>query len=273
MEEYIQSKRSHAIDFQLRMCNLHFSQHIKSKVRDKGYQNLQERGKLNISLKEMREIFQATLETHTPQLTDEETLALKKAFLLSKSVPKQSNRAKWCEAAGYQPNLLTKKSNNGKLLKGDLVFYYNVENHLVMYILKEDYQLIGVDKKASVSEVGTNCNVEVDVSKLVTDKGLIFTVAQELYSVVGDQIEFEDVVSEVVITLRDKCDSSMNDDDLCIIMQSDTGSHKDLAVSPKKSNKSVGKRCAPPHKESDECEAILMSRLRTKNLTKKKKND
>ena len=53
-------------------------------------------------------------------------------------------------------------------------------------------------------------------------------------------------------------------------MQSDTR-HKDLAVSPKKSNKSVEKRCAPPHKESDECEAILMSRLQTKNLTKKRK--
>ena len=183
MEEYIQSKRSHA------MCNLPFSQHIKSKVRDKGYQNLQERGKLNISLNEMREIFQATLERHTPQLTDEEALALKKAFLLSKSVRRQSNSAKWREAAGYQPNLLTKKSNNGKLLKGDLVFYYNIENDLVMYILKEDYQLIGADKKASVSEVGTNCNVEVDVSKLVTDNGLILTVPQELYSVVGDQID------------------------------------------------------------------------------------
>ena len=217
MEEYIQSKRSHAIDFQLRMCNLPFSQHIKSEVRDKGYQNLQERGKLNISLKEMREIFQATLETHIPHLTDEEALALKKAFLLSKSVPRQSNRAKWREAAGYQPNLLTKKSNNGKLLKGDLGFFYcNIENDLVMYILKEDYQLIGADKKSSVS-VGANCNVEVDFSKLVTDKGLILTVPQELYSVVGDQIEFEDVVSEVVITLRDKCDSSMKMMTICAL--------------------------------------------------------
>ena len=57
VEEYIQAKRSTQVDFQLGMCDLPFCQEIKSKLRDKGYHDVKERGKLNISLSQLQDIF------------------------------------------------------------------------------------------------------------------------------------------------------------------------------------------------------------------------
>ena len=56
MEEYIASKRTDMVDFQMRMSKLPFCQHTKTKLRDKGYQSLEDR-QVPISLKVFKEIF------------------------------------------------------------------------------------------------------------------------------------------------------------------------------------------------------------------------
>ena len=58
-------------------------------------------------------------------ITDEDEHLLKKAFLLAKSVPRQSNRSKWRERSGHQPNLLVEKSS-GILYAGDLVCCFSL---------------------------------------------------------------------------------------------------------------------------------------------------
>ena len=49
------------------------------------------------------------------QIPPEDDLLVKKACLLSKSVPRQSNRAKWREKSGYNPNMLSDCSSAGVL--------------------------------------------------------------------------------------------------------------------------------------------------------------
>ena len=101
MEEYVQAKRSTRVNFQLKMCNLPFVQEVKSKLRDKGYQEVQERSKLNLSLKQIQKIFKSGEErcqrTETVA-TEQEVLALKKVFVLAKESPKKPPRKpKWPE--------------------------------------------------------------------------------------------------------------------------------------------------------------------------------
>ena len=43
------------------------------------------------------------------ELTDDEDLILSKAYVLSKSVPRQSGRNRWRERAGFAPNILSEE--------------------------------------------------------------------------------------------------------------------------------------------------------------------
>ena len=43
------------------------------------------------------------------ELTDDEELILSKAYVLSKSVPRQSGRNRWRERAGFAPNMLSEE--------------------------------------------------------------------------------------------------------------------------------------------------------------------
>ena len=61
------------------------------------------------------------------EITEEDVMILKKAFLLTKSVPRQSNRAKWHENSGFQPNLITNEPCHGKLLTRELVFHIDID--------------------------------------------------------------------------------------------------------------------------------------------------
>ena len=86
LEEYVQAKRSNQIDFQLRMCDLPFSQKIKSKVRDKGYQDIQEHGRLDLSLSQIKEIFSSSdkmvpAAAETSVTEEEKVLSVKESIL------------------------------------------------------------------------------------------------------------------------------------------------------------------------------------------------
>ena len=123
MAEYIQSKRRHAVDFQLRMTATPFNQHCKVKVRDKGYPALEKReGRLTIN--DLKEIFKnIDQKGGRNEEKVEEALILKQAFYITKSVPRQTNRCKWREKSGFNPNMLMpSEPSSGKLFANDLVF-------------------------------------------------------------------------------------------------------------------------------------------------------
>ena len=117
VEEYVQSKRRNAVDFQIRMCNAPFIQYVKSKVRDKGYQQLDEHRKVDISYKELCEIFKTSSKDKVAEvaLSDEESSMLKKSILAFQNcaATKQSNKM------GGSIRLSTKHAD-GK------VFYWHV---------------------------------------------------------------------------------------------------------------------------------------------------
>ena len=105
------------------------------------------------------------------EITEEDVMILKKAFILIKSVPRQSNRAKWNDNSRYQPNLLTMELCHWKLLTGVLVFHIDIENQLIKYIMKEDFVLSDIHKEAKVYQVGKKKPITIDITKLVTGKG------------------------------------------------------------------------------------------------------
>ena len=123
-EEYIISKRKHVTDFQMRKCKMPFYQYTKDSIQDKGYQQV-EGDRCRLTKKELEEIFfikdQEDCMEDPPDLSTEGKLLLKKACLLSKSVPRQTNRTKWRERSGFGPNMLVEQSVTGKLFANDLV--------------------------------------------------------------------------------------------------------------------------------------------------------
>ena len=145
MEEYIVSKRRHVIHFQMRMCKLPFCQYTKDSLQDKGYQQI-EGDRCVLTKQELQELFaikekEDCIEDITEIPADEDNMVMK-AYLVSKSVPRQSNRAKWRESSGYQPNMLLEKSSFGKLYKDDLVCFRSVTNTLIYFIFLFLYRCI-----------------------------------------------------------------------------------------------------------------------------------
>ena len=136
------------------------------------------------------------------EITEEDVIILKKAFLLTKSVQRQSNRAKLHENSGYQPNLLTKEPCDGKLLTWDLVFHIDIENQLIKYILNADFVLSDIHKEAKVYQVRKKETITIDFTKLVTEQGLIVTVPKDIYSHDGEEVVMEDIVIDVLEKLK-----------------------------------------------------------------------
>ena len=59
------------------------------------------RDEKNITLREDED-----MELVESEITENDNIILRQVFLLAKSVPRQSNRTKWQERSGFQPNLL-----------------------------------------------------------------------------------------------------------------------------------------------------------------------
>ena len=126
MYQYIHNKIKHQMDFQMRCIDLPFNQYAKVKLRDKGYQQLDDDFKSKLDMDGFWDIYVKGKEKEsvdsTVKPTDDQKRILRQAYLLTKSVPRQSTRSKWKEASGYEPNLLADKESSSKLLVGDLVF-------------------------------------------------------------------------------------------------------------------------------------------------------
>ena len=225
VQEYIQSKRRHAIDFQIQMCKTPFIQDLKTSIHDKSYQELDHQG-VELSYGELSEIFKPS--TRSQVIEDEHSIErsaksaiLKRAYLLSKSVPRQSNRSKWREASGYQPNMLVAKESGGTLYKGDIVFHYNIQNELQYLIVEENLLLDNVNSEVKIRNLGTSNVLSVPVNNLAKDDGMIAVIPSQLYSLDGDEVHFEDVVLHLIKKLETSATESLyTDADLADIMVS-----------------------------------------------------
>ena len=219
LQEYVQAKRSTQIDFQLRMCDVPFSQEIKSKLRDKGYHDEQEKSKLKLSLRQLKEIFRnADVNNEDIPATDLQKNTLKKANLLTKCVPRNALRSRYRETGNFHPDLMI-KDVHGKLFKGDLVFFRNVENSLDHFVVTKDRNLSDSKSKLSVERPGQKGKIEVNLEQLVTDKGHILAIPKKMYAVKNGGVVFDDAVdhllegllSNPLETCDDDNDSPMED--------------------------------------------------------------
>ena len=128
MEEYLHAKKRHEIDFQLRMCNVDFQQNVSVKCQDKGYQQLSSDFRSPLKQRDIFELLES-INVNDTTVTDivttpEDLDVLRQAYLLTKSVPRRSNRSKWKEESGFAPNLLTEGVilNDNTFLSGDILF-------------------------------------------------------------------------------------------------------------------------------------------------------
>ena len=214
-QEYVQTKRLKGVDFHLKMCRMPFNQHSQSKKTfDKSYQEMDQRY-LKVSFKELCELFQKDhSHSETPELTDDEQVILKKAYALSKSVPRQSGRNRWREKAGFAPNMLSEEPQCGILLKGDLLIYCDIDDHVTHYIVQKDFKLLDLDKKVEVLKVGGKKVKHVNIGRFVTYKGMVFTVPAALYSISPEHaVSFHDEeISNFVERQKDKNNYDVEDE-------------------------------------------------------------
>ena len=77
-------------------------------------------------------------------------ILLNKAFAVAKSVPRQTNRAKWRERSGFTPNLLSERSAPGMIRAQDLVCCHSITGSLMFLIVQEDVLLSDSDVKVLV---------------------------------------------------------------------------------------------------------------------------
>ena len=148
LQEYCQNKMRHEVDFQLKLCDLGFCQKVKIKLRDKSYQQIDEQQKSKL---EMTDIWEVLLRDRSSkgkvegdgsspyEEGSDEQMILKQAFLLTKSVPRRSNRAKWKEDSGYAPDMMNQDQSilDGKLREKDMVFFTDPSGNLKKYIVKK----------------------------------------------------------------------------------------------------------------------------------------
>ena len=229
MYQYVHAKNKHEMDFQMHSTDLPFNQYTKIKLRDKGYQQMND-FKSRLYMKDFWEIFVKDKEQKkevnetTAQPTEQEKKILRQAYLLTKSVPRRSNRSKWKEESGFQPNLLMDNLESGKLLVSDLVFCKSV-NEVLYLKIKQEIQLLDKEATVPVQILNSQSSLlleHVKVDSLLSDKGFIITITQT-YDIVEGTVTFNDVVAPLVadvIEMLEQEHCGYSDEDLAILPES-----------------------------------------------------
>ena len=203
-EVYIYNKKKKEIDFQMRLVDLNFSQYVKVKLRDKSYQHLGEHLKSFLDVEDLKAIIfaggrKSASHHHATALLEADEKLLRQAFLITKSVPRKSNRSKWKENSGYAPNMLEDKDvDAGKLLVGDLVFCDDALDGTKPLIVQEEVQLDKISEQIVVRQIDGKDSECVLSSKLLEDRGLIFVVPSQMYNIVNNEIQLNDIASQML---------------------------------------------------------------------------
>ena len=255
MEEYIIAKRRATVDFQLRMSKMPFCQYVKDSVQDKGYQQI-EGDRCKISVKDLQEIFDFSQKEcyreKVPDLPEEDKLLVKKAYLLSKSVPRQTNRAKWREKSGFQPNMLLEKECPGMLLANDLVCCHSVSGTLMFLIVQEDVLLQDVDVKISVKFPDVTVGFHISSDKLLVENGQIMVLPPQVYDVKDGEVILSDVVAAEFHHLSDNQGSDLTEEEWAVLI--DTTGLPDAETTNKvEKRKGSGKERKGKKRKTSDC--------------------
>ena len=133
---------------------------------------------------------------------EEENKDLYHAYLLSKAVPRKSNRAKWKEESGYAPNMLVEQMNDWKLYKGDMVFASSLDGNILKLIVQKDSSFQDATTLIPVADVENKLKLSVKVDSLLKDGGFIAVVPSGLFSVEGNEIVLTDLAHEQIMNLQ-----------------------------------------------------------------------
>ena len=159
------------------MCEMPYNQKIKEKLQDKGYQDLHG-NRCPISLKDMKEIFMYNeVEEVENDISEDDMTLLKKANLISRSVPRQSNRAKYREKSGFEPNMLFDECVSGTLYKKDLVFSRSITDELLFLIVEKDTHLVDLDVVIPVASVTDGTTFDMKYDKLLQQWSYIYSTS------------------------------------------------------------------------------------------------
>jgi len=158
-----------------------------------------------------------------------------------KSVPRQTNRSKWRQASGYTPNLLTEKIDDGKVKKGDLVFFESLDGIIYLKVqidtlLTNSMQTIDVIALSNEDKVRT-----VPIDKLLTHNGLTLILPSYLYTLDCGEIVVTNVAQDIFSHILDQCQhkGQLSDEDWVILFSADVNESSPSANSSKPKKKSV----------------------------------
>ena len=224
-KEYINSKKRVSVNFQIDMCEKPFHDYTKVKIRDKGYQEINPALKSKVELDDLQELFQVDQKNDDDEdtvVTPDDKDVVHTAFLLSKSVPHQTNRCKWREKSGFTPNLL-QENDSGKLKVDDLVFHEMVDGSIAYLKVQKEILLTNATIHIELVPFNSTTLLNVQISKLMVHKGQIIVMPSYCYSVTNGIIEFSDITEEMFAHILDekRCEESFSDEEWHAIISSD----------------------------------------------------
>ena len=214
-QEYIHNKMKHEVDFQLRLTKVNFCQKVKVKLRDKSYQDLDDDMQSVLTVKDIWNILLSGKSkskcTSVPVDPADEKI-LKHSFLLSKSVPRRSNRAKYKEESSYAPTMYIDDEDEGKLVEGDLVFTRNESGEVKKLIVVEEMVLHNIDNTVLVKDESSQQDY-IPISNLLKERGLIFIIPSTMYKVIHNSIEMNEIASQMFQECLDGLTASIYTDE------------------------------------------------------------
>ena len=146
------------------------------------------------------------------------------AYLLTKSVPRRSNRSKWKEESGFAPNLLTEGVilNDNTFLSGDILFTADGRGSVRKFLNTNGVKVTSVSDHILVKDLDTKNLEEVPVESLLKDGAMYAVIPACLYEDVNGQIVYSEKASQFIEDLVAKQYQSLYSDVELISLSSDT---------------------------------------------------
>ena len=244
MFEYVHNKAKHELDFQMRLTELPFCQHTKVKLRDKSYQDLDSSLFSKMDMDDFWDIFCDDPKTEKKKPIDvhpADSLIKQQAYLLTKSVPRRSNRSKWKEQSGHAPSLLSCPEEDSYLLTGDMVFSRVLNKNLALLIKKKvaltDENCV-VDVMV-INDASLTEKLTIKVQDLFHQHGQIFVVPSTLFELADcfEDVVFNEIIAEDVNNVLSSMGSTnvtMSDEEWSIIPDVNYVEDVDFTVSKSK---------------------------------------
>ena len=255
-QEYVHNKQKHEIDFQLKLCNLNFCQKVKVKLRDKSYQHIDDQQKSVLDAGDLWDILglgQKKDEQGRYEVDPADAKVLQHAYLVTKAVPRQSNRAKWKDQSGHAPTMPT--VSHAFVDVGDLVFCLDPFENLHKLLVKEKVE-IRENSVVSVSviEGDTTTYKNIPITSLLMDKGLLFVVPSGLFKIDNNRVQLSDIIASQLLQdcLDDNATRSQYSDEQLVQLPTESDESNEIEELPTKKFSKKRKYIVETDSEEDE---------------------